>query len=194
MTKIAFTGLMRSGKDTLTNYAVDQYGMTPFAFGYSLKKDFHELYTHIPRSPKPVRGYQLYGQLMRYVHGEDYWVDKCFDYMRKIHRYAREYSPLEEVTPFMPVISDLRQPNEYARCLDEGFIIIRVESSFEDRVERAKLSGDDFDIDNFKFETETNVDNFKADFTIRNEGVNSVSNLYADFDRIMQTLKECKKQ
>ena len=188
--KIALTGKMRSGKDTVGRYAVEKYGMVRFAFGDGLKRNFHKEYPHIPKDPKPVRGYQLYGQLMRYVKDENIWVDECFksiNYTKKVADDYRKYFNEETTTPFMPVITDLRQPNEYERCVAEGFTIIRVHCPNKIRLERIQTTGDNVSMEDLDFETEKHVDGFKVDYEIDNSV--SLQDLYAQFAEIMEELR-----
>lgn len=181
---IAITGEMRTGKDTVKEYLEKAYGMVPFAFGDKLKDEFHETYPHIPRDPKPVRGYQLFGQLQRYVQGNNVWIDKCFTYIEFGQKVAKGYNSTNEQFNFRPVITDMRQPNEFERCRDIGFITVRIEAPLEARLERIKAAGDEFDPSNLNFETETHVREFKVDHIIKNYG--SLEDLYKQVDYIME--------
>jgi len=178
---LALCGEMRTGKDTVASYLQKAYGFEPFAFGDNLKKGFHYTYPHIPRDPKPVKGYQLYGQLMRYVNGDTYWINQCFsdiDYAKQHHRVKNKH--------FRPIITDMRQPNEFERCSNLGFITIRVEAPLEARMERIKAAGDEFDPNNLSFETETHLRSFKVDYIVKNYG--TLEDLYKQVDYIMHKI------
>jgi dephospho-CoA kinase len=187
--RLCLIGQLRSGKDTLAAYAEEKYNMISFAFGDELKEEFHRNYPFVPKDPKPRKGYQLFGQLKRYVYGEDIWLDKCFSNIRThkaLSEQYREYHPT--VPPFIPIITDARQPNEFARCQEEGFISIKVVSRFDTRLQRAIDSGDKFNVEDFYHETETYIENADADFIIINEG--TLEELYYYFDIVMEKCRE----
>lgn len=199
--RLCLTGELRSGKSTLAEYAEDTHYMMPFAFGDELKAAFHKEYAHTPAHPKPRRGYQLFGQLQRYVHGEDYWLNKCFEEIEKVRKtaigYNKEVLAMAEnpvsmaerprvESMFMPLITDARQPNEFDACRREGYAIIKVVASEELRIQRAKEAGDRFNPEDFLHETETFVSQVAADYIVVNNG--SKEELYAQFDKIMDEL------
>jgi hypothetical protein len=99
--RLCLIGQLRSGKDTLAAYAEEKYGMVPFAFGDELKEEFHRNYPFVPKDPKPRKGYQLFGQLKRYVYGEDIWVDKCFSNIRTHKALSEQY---REYHPTIPLL------------------------------------------------------------------------------------------
>src|SRR5690606_18048644 len=102
--KIGLTGKMRAGKDTVADYLVENYGFTRFAFGDALKRYVHEIFDVNPNE-KPRDIYQRFGQYCRAIDG-DVWVRKCFQSIAESDRGNRV---------FRPVITDIRQPNEYAQ-------------------------------------------------------------------------------
>ncbi len=185
--KIALTGKVRSGKDTVKDYLIEKYGMVPFAFGDDLKKGFHEAYPHIPEHPKPVRGYQLYGQLMRYVHKDTHWIDNCFKKIDYIADVAKNYNITGSEIDFRPVITDVRQDNEVDRCKEEGFVLIRVNCPDEIRLERMNATGDNFTLADLQFETETAVDHFEVDYDIENGG--TLEELYLQIEDVIQKIR-----
>ena len=87
----------------------------------------------------------------------------------------------------MPVISDIRQPNEFETCKDRGYLIIRVNSHENNRIERMKQEGDNFSEDVLKFSTESHVDKFVVDYELYNNG--SLQHLYDQIDAIMTELR-----
>ncbi|QIW88642.1 hypothetical protein P59_044 [Bacillus phage P59] len=186
--KVALCGEIRVGKDTVSEYLESKYGAVPFAFGDELKKAFHYLYPWIPKLPKPHKAYQLFGQLMRYVHGQDYWVNLCLDNVRYVKSVAENYNTTGDEINFIPMITDLRQPNELENLRLEGYTIIRVECPLEIRIERMKAEGDDFDESVFKFETENYVKDFDVDYVITNDG--TLDELYEQVESIMSVLLE----
>jgi len=184
--KIAICGKMRSGKDTVCDYMVDKYGVVPFAFGDKLKEYFHNTYTQVPRNPKPHKAYQLYGQLMREVYGQDFWVDKCFEHIKYIKRVAQNYNTTNSDITFITVITDLRQPNEYVRLREEGYKIIRIVAPLQLRKQRMQDKGEKIDEDMFYHETEQHIYDFDVDANIHNDS--TLEDLYAAVDKVMQRL------
>ncbi|ALO79461.1 dephospho-CoA kinase [Bacillus phage Hobo] len=181
--KIAIAGEFRSGKSTVAEYLDEEYGMVQFAFADELKRDFHFTYNHIPRTPKPRKGYQLYGQLMRYLFGEDYWINKCFKKIEDVRLVATNYNITGSEAKFMPVITDLRQHNELERCREEGYHIIKIIAPEKVRTKRAVEAGDSFTHAEMNHETETYVRNMHADYTIVNKG--TLEQLYDAVDVVM---------
>lgn len=184
--KLALTGKARSGKDTVADYLREEYGMVAFAFGNELKKEFHASYPHIPVLPKPVRGYQLFGQLQRYVVSDEVWIDKCFNTINTVEAMAKGYTGIEGVPDFRPLITDIRQHNEIDRCMEEGFHIIKISAPEELRIERMDSEGDKFDKQVFEFETETTVDEFKVDYEILN--YDTIESLKRQVDRVIKAV------
>lgn len=168
--KVVLSGKMRSGKDTVADYLIKEFGFKRFAFGDELKRYYHELFGNT--EGKPREGYQKFGQLMRQFK-PDVWVDKCFD---NIINY-----PLDDI-----VITDLRQPNEYERCKKEGYIIIKVECDDEIRLNRMNEKGDKFTLSDLNHETESYIDSFEHDFLIENNL--NVEHLHNQVDQIMSKL------
>lgn len=178
---IALTGLLRSGKDTVADYLVRQYGYTRVAFGDALKDDFHLRYPEIPREPKPRVGYQSHGQLMRRLFGEDVWVRTLFDQIAEREAWEQWLRPY--------VITDLRQPNEYAAARARGFTIIRVTAPEDVRLERARQAGDAFNPEDLAHETESHVGEFAVDYEVANDG--TVDELHSIIDSIMTEVDRC---
>jgi len=174
-TRIALTGKLRSGKDTVAERMwIYNDGFYPLAFGNALKQTYHELFPWIPKKPKPRAGYQSYGQQMRELYGDDLWIR---------HVEARVNS-LEKFRDCLGmVITDLRQQNEYDWCRANGFAIVRVTASDDVRKARAVAAGDDFTVHDFAHDTELHVDSFDVDYEIVNDG--DLMELYAKVDAVM---------
>lgn len=182
---VAITGKFRSGKNAVADYLTEKYGYTQFAFGDELKRYAHELF-NVDASAKPRDLYQWFGQTMR-SRDPDIWVRKCFDYIEHRRGVMGAYFDApwnaHARTQFRAVITDLRQPNEYERCLAEGFVIIRVSAPDEIRLARARAAGDNFDESTLNHETERHVDLFYVDYEIDNSG--TIAELHAQIDAIM---------
>lgn len=187
---VALCGKLRSGKSEVARYLAEKYGYTEFAFGDELKHMAHEIFD-VPETPKPRGLYQSFGQAMRSI-DPDVWVRKCFDV---IAWYANERAAFSESlckhsahltpAPLRPLISDLRQPNELARCRAEGYVIVRVNAPEELRRERAEAEGDAFDSASLTHETEQHVDLFAVDYDVYNTG--TIDGLHAQIDAIMRS-------
>lgn len=188
--QIAVCGETRSGKSSVSEYFQKRLNMVRFGFGDELKKDFHSTYPHIPREPKPVRGYRLFGELQRFVKGNTVWIDSCFGRISYHEEIAKWYSwhgsiPDSE-RPFRPIIDDLRQRDEFEACVANGFFTVRVEASKEVRRERMITAGDKFTESDLDFDPESGIYDFEVDFVVNNNG--TLAELYEQLDNIIDTL------
>lgn len=185
MIKLALAGGLRVGKSEAEKYLVDMFDCSPFDFADSLKDDFHETFPMIPRSPKPRKGYQLYGQLMRFIYGENYWVDKCFEKVKHYSELAWRYgwSHEHDEVIFRPLITGVRQPNEFQRLREEGYFIIRISAPKELQIKRSLESGDVFKEEDLLHETEVTLMNEKVDYDIVNDG--TIQDLHKKIDAVM---------
>ena len=109
--RFVLIGQAGSGKDTVADYLIGAYGFIKKAFADAIKV---EADAYNPECYKDDRRAYLqeYGEKMRNLHGEDYWVHKLFN------TFAYD-------EPFI-VITDCRYENEYSRCVDEGFIPVKI--------------------------------------------------------------------
>lgn len=185
---IGLISKLRGGKDTVADYLVANYGYTRFAFGDELKSDFHKRYPEIPRDPKPRAGYQFHGQLMREHLGENVWIDACFERIADREIAVDYWAECYGHQPLRAVISDCRQLNEARRLQSEGYVLIRVTCPDAIRIDRAIKSGDRFEYADLMHGTETELDEWSADYTIANDG--SLAELYAKVDAVMVALRE----
>ncbi|MDP1457940.1 hypothetical protein Q8G37_15955 [Bacillus wiedmannii] len=180
--KIAITGKARSGKTESSHYAWMLYGFKEFDFSAVLKGEFHRLFPHIPRDPKPRAYYQKFGQWLREI-DSDIWVKMT---MEKVHEYCFE-DALNKVNHKSKVlVNGVRQPNEYQRLRDEGFTIIRVNASDDLRISRAKEAGDVFTEADLDHETESHIGTFEVDYEINNNG--ELIQVYDQLDAIMKDI------
>lgn len=172
---IALAGEYRSGKDTLAEYLI-QMGYKRYAFGDALRESFHKENPTIPFFPKPRAHYQHHGQKKREENGENYWL---YITMRKIL--------LEN--PYLIVITDLRQPNEYEYLRNQtNATIIRITAPVELRKQRAIEAGDEFDESTLYHETELHIRSFDVDFEINNDG--TIEDMHKQMDAIMEQLQK----
>lgn len=165
--KIALTGKMRSGKDTVAKELAKELNRLGFhvntvAFGDGLKKYAKELFPNeFEGNNKPRDLYQWFGQTMR-QRNPNIWID----YTANLIKNKSDILSLTENTHVAHIITDLRQPNEYQWCKDNGFIIFKVECEDDIRLERMKTLNDNFKLEDLNHETETHIDKFSSDFRI----------------------------
>ena len=186
--RIAFTGKLRSGKSAAAGRLVYNYGFETVSFGSALKRYADEIfsvtevseykpelitevdpfgYTYVSTKRKPRKLYQDFGQIMREL-DPDIWIRHA----EKSVEMLEDFRSTRGI-----VIDDLRQPNEYEWCRDNGFVIIRLVAPAETRVRRAEIAGDAFDMASLGHDTESHSDGFEVDYEIINDGT------YEDLER-----------
>jgi dephospho-CoA kinase len=179
--KIALTGKMRSGKDTVAHHLYIRHGFDRVAFGTALKKNAHATFPWVSEFSKPRALYQAYGQLMREIDGE-VWIKHA----ERAVKGAIDFRVNTGADKVGVVITDLRQPNEYVWARANGYTVIRVTAPDEDRIKRAIAAGDDFTVHDLTHETELAIDGFAVDYDIHNDG--SVDDLKAQIDTILEAI------
>jgi dephospho-CoA kinase len=180
--KIALTGKLRSGKDTVANHLYIRHSFNRVAFGDALKKNAHATFPWVSEFSKPRALYQKFGQLMRQEFDEDVWIKHA----EQAVKGAIDFNVNTGAERVGVVLTDVRQPNEVAWCRKNGFTIIRVTAPDEDRLWRAKLAGDDFTEADLDHETESHIDSFDCDYEIHNDG--SLADLQRKVDEIMEAI------
>jgi len=187
---IAICGELRSGKDAVGAYLTQNYGYTRFAFGDALKRYAHELFGESDGKQREL--YQWFGQTMR-ERDPDIWVRKCFDKINAVRPWVIAQPSIRFPHPgFNAVITDLRQPNEYARCRSEGYVIIRVTAPESTRITRAIQSNDTFNLRDLTHDTESHVATFEVDYEIVNDG--SLAELHSKVDATMAQISAKKSE
>lgn len=172
--KIALTGRIRAGKDTVAEYLQDSHQFYRFAFGDGIRRVCQIVFPHLLGQGKPRALYQGVGQALREF-DQGVWVK----YLDRV--IERDCWPEDNV-----VVTDLRQPNEYRYLREKGFFIVRVSSSFKTRFLRAYLQGDTFSVQDFNHETEAYVDHFEVDYTLSND--RTVDDLRREIDTMLKYL------
>lgn len=177
VTKIALTGKLRSGKDTVAHRLFIRNSFHKVAFGDALKRIAHDTFPWVSEFSKPRALYQQVGQLMREIE-PDVWirhVERQVDAIINVNKESRDHIGI--------VITDLRQPNEYEWAKANGFTIIRVTAPEADRLARAQRAGDTFSAEDLAHDTEQHVAGFEVDYEIVNDG--TVEELKAHVDAVM---------
>ena len=178
--KIALVGKMRSGKDTVAKFFIDNEDANQIAFGDEIKKIARRYFPEIVAKGKPRKLYQVIGQEMRKI-DPDVWVKALDRTLTNLMGYGE--------TNF--VISDVRQMNEYHYLKEMGFTVIKVEADDELRKERIYQSGDLFEPEQFYHETETTVEDIPCDYLVTNN--TTLADLYDQIFYINNELKEGEK-
>jgi dephospho-CoA kinase len=179
--KIALSGRLRSGKDTAAHHLHIRHGFDKVAFGDALKKNAHAVFPWVSEFSKPRALYQAYGQLMRQIE-PNVWIKHA----ERAVKGAIDFRVNTGAEKVGVVITDLRQPNEYEWCRNNGYTIIRVTAPDEDRLLRAKLAGDYFNEADLEHETESHIDSFEVGHEVINDG--TVDDLKRKIDEIMEAI------
>ena len=147
--RLAVSGKMRSGKDTLASRLVKRYGFTRYAFADRLKEVAQELF----RMPPGTKNRHLLVELGRKMCEIDrlVWVN-----------YVLSQMPLRCDV----VISDLRFKYEYHALKAFDFIIVRVASEEQARLRRVERFGSRVDMALVDDPSETDLDDMQFDWVI----------------------------
>jgi dephospho-CoA kinase len=179
--KIALTGKLRSGKDTVGNHLYIKYGFDRIAFGDALKKNAHATFPWVSEFSKPRALYQQFGQLMREIE-PDVWIKHA----EQAVKGAIDFRVNTGAEQIGIVLTDVRQQNEVDWCRANGFTLIRVTAPDEDRIARAIAANDDFTVLDLTHETELAIDTFEVDHEAINDG--TVDDLKRKIDEIMEAI------
>lgn len=179
MIKVAICGKIRSGKDTLAGYFVEQ-GLTECKFAMGIDEIIDKYFPTAKAHGKPRRYYQHIGQQLREL-DNDVWVNYTLEHIDRLQRLY----PSTHAAGF--VISDMRQPNEARQAKDNGFVVIKVVTNEEERIARMEALGDQFTAADLAHETERGVDAIVADIIVYNNG--SKKDLYLQFLEIWDKLR-----
>jgi dephospho-CoA kinase len=175
--KVAIVGRIRSGKDTVGDMFIKDYGCTRMAFGDEIGRVIQDYFPDAFKDGKPRRHYQHIGQRFRDL-DPDVWVKQLekrlkINYVKGVRRV---------------VITDMRQRNEYEFLKSLGFQVIKVETADEIRLERMNANGDQFTLADLNHETEQQIDALPYDYLISNN--TSLEDLYKQVQHVAEELKE----
>jgi dephospho-CoA kinase len=157
--KIAVTGRIRSGKETLAKVFI-QDGYREFKFGTGIAEVIQKYFPEEWAKGKPRQHYQSIGQHFR---GLD--PDVCVKYTLRQVNECTSLLPHADV-----IIDDMRQMNEAEHLRKAGFVLIKVVSKEELRIQRMIDAGDTFTQETLNHETELQSDMIDADITVCNNG------------------------
>jgi len=185
--RIAVTGQMRTGKDTIAQ-AISQYlnhagySVFPHTFGESLKAVATQLFPEeFKDGKKPRELFQWLGQTMR-QRNEDVWINQVNQAISELNELSND----SDITHVAHIITDLRQPNEYEYCKMNNFIIIKVTCDDEVRIKRMQELDDNFKVDDLNHETELHINYFNPDYTL--------DTTYLDQEQMKETIQGFTKQ
>lgn len=179
--KIALFGKMRSGKDTVGKFLVDQFNFQRLAFGDEIGTVIETYFPEAFKDGKPRHHYQFIGQRFREL-DQDVWVKKV---LQKVI-YEESMGEILNYGPLNFVITDGRQLNEAEKMREAGFLIVKVECDEDLRIERIKASGDNFNPEQLQHETELQVDMIQPDYVIKNDG--TLEALHIQVMKLVETL------
>lgn len=174
--RIALTGKMRSGKDTVANYLVDYYDFHRFAFADGIRKVCSLAFPQVTAQGKHRKLYQGVGQDFR-KYDPDVWIKYTF------HEIGNTVPAWENI-----IITDMRQPNEYKALRNKGFWVVKLNAADKTRLERMRAAGDNFDLADLNHETEQYFDVYAVDYEIYNDG--SLEDLGNQVDTMVAYFKE----
>ena len=178
--KIAVCGRMRSGKDTLANRLVEEYGFKEFKFSQGINEIINKYFPeHAFSENRPRKHQQFIGQGMRQL-DKDVWVNYTLSY---VEEYLAEHGDNADV-----VISDLRQENEARILRQNGFTIVNVYAFDDIRLQRIIDAGDIFAEETFFHETEMSVDDIACDFWVSNN--DGIEEFECRIDNLIKSLKK----
>ena len=163
--KIALMGHARSGKDTfakplITGNSDELPLLTEIKFASPISSIIEEYFPE--QEGKPRELYQKIGQSMREI-DPDVWVN----YLDDVYHWNENSH--HRMTKGI-ILTDVRQPNEWQWCREQGFTVVKIDCPLELRIERAMAAGDQFNVGDMFHETEQYIDQLPADITVTNVG------------------------
>jgi len=175
--KISIFSHMRGGKDTAAAYCMRKIGYPriKLAYGDELKRIYHDLFGYSKDVTKDRDGYQWFGQAMR-ERNPRIWIEKLDPILQ--HSLARRHSVF---------LTDMRQPNEYDHLKSNGFVMIKIDTPKEIRIQRMLEAGEEVKEEYLSHDTESHIDSFEYDYVVKNDG--SLDDLYEKLDEVMEAIE-----
>ena len=177
--RIAVTGRLRSGKDSVADILQERDYFTVYRFADGITDIIEQYFSDDLKIGKPREHYQVIGQSLRQL-DENVWV-------KALHRKRQLGHVIHN-----ELITDVRQPNEVKYCEDHGFKIIKVVADEEIRKQRAFHAGDTWVDSQLQHPTERAVDCIVPDYQIHNNGTfdELVEKVNAVYQQILQEVSE----
>ncbi|PHB23077.1 hypothetical protein COE80_19385 [Bacillus pseudomycoides] len=167
MTRIAFTGLPRVGKDTAGEYLCEKFHFRRLAFGDYMKEKYFELFPHKKNDPKDREGLIAFGQTCVEIDNR-VWIRQVESRMGLLERMW---------APDGFIITDLRQDHEYEWAKKHDFTVVEIMSHKGEARQRELGEKVAKDIRG----------TFKPDMYISN--VTSVDDFHRSLDTLMEALR-----
>ena len=172
MPKIALHGKKESGKSTLADHLVEEWGYDAFAFAYNLKLDVINM--GIPAwvvAKKPTIEWlrwllQLYGGYRR-EEDPNYWVARC-------------WKDIVDSETTRPVIEDMRYTNEAEWARAQGYKLIKI-------VKVGHMSADNH-------ASEVDLDDWEDWDLIIESYPGDLVDIYAQMDDYLQELEDAENR
>lgn len=175
---VGLMGKMRSGKDTIANWAVRQHNFQRFAFADKLKHLAHK-YTQTPKTKeKPRELYQWFGT-------ECVKVDP-FVWVKVLNHELTRY--IKWKRPKNIIITDFRQPHESLWAHQNGIPVILVDAKEKVRKERAEKEGGTWGHDQANHITEQWADILYCDYLIDNN--KEPESAFLEFDKDLTDIRK----
>lgn len=188
--RIALCGFPRSGKDTVASIIRELHlsstndTMDRLAFGDYMKEGYYDENPHKAYMPKD-REHMISWSQPKVEKDNLIWV-------RKLERDLRDIVQHDGIFDF--VITDLRQPHEEKWCRENGFHIVRVHRSEEERRKSQLEKGENPDNTDLPYKV-------NADFHIYNDGnlydlqksCNKLLTILESYDKINSVTNEVNK-
>jgi len=175
MMKLAFGCEARVGKSTVVNYLTQRYGGTELSFAQPLYDIMHY-------AQKRCNIEQVKDRTFLQWVGTDWGRKKDNDMWIKL--LVGEMNKLTKINPNKNIyVSDVRFVNEINTLKNNGFIVIKIERSFENREDIG---------DSKSHSSETNIQNYDGvinwDYVVNNN--NSLDDMYHQIDKIIETIEK----
>ena len=159
-------GRAGSGKDTVADYLIENYGFIKLSFAAKLKEIAEGMFPILWQENKRKLLQDL-GMKFREIE-ENCWVDYI---LRQVHKYPKV------------VITDCRYENEYEICLNSGFIPIKVNCDDKTRAKRI-LDRDGRKMTASEMSHISEQLNVPCDYYLNNNF--AIESLYLQIDKMMQ--------
>jgi hypothetical protein len=153
---VAVSGKAGSGKTELAGLLCDALRGYRLSFATAVKADCHRDWGITKEMPGGREALIHYGEEKR-AEDSHYWVDRLYPSVEASWAEGR-----------VPVIDDLRFPDEYDAVQDWGFATVRVKAPDSLRVARLEASGHDPAIVWNPTVTESALDTFQFDHVVSN--------------------------
>jgi len=178
MIVIGLTGNIGSGKTTIAEYLVKNYGFIRLAFADELKRMLVKAGILTPdevkeKTPYARRMLQLIGtELIRKQIDKNFWVKKLDEKIKYLIKEGKERF----------VIDDVRFPNEAEYIRSLGGKIIRIKREIHCQKQNWVLN----------HESEMYINSIPVDFEITNNG--TLEKLFAEISRIIEVILHCERR